>query len=230
MPPPPDSLAATAIQGTEADGPLLRRFNPAERWVHRGFAVLMTVDMLTALALYSSTLSNTIGQRGLVRAIHVYVGLALPLPLLLGTLSSAYRSDARRLNRFTADDWRWLNPRERRRAPVSTGKFNAGQKLNTALTAGATAVLLGTGLVMYLRQATPLDWRIGATFVHGWTAFSLTALVLGHIVLATLDAGARGGLRTGFVTRTWAARHHGEWLRECGGGVPAGIPGPDERP
>lgn len=206
----------------------LRRFTPAERWVHRAFAVLMTVDMITALALYSSTLSNTLGQRDLIRTLHVYVGLALPLPLLLGTLSSAYRADARRLNRFTADDWRWLSVRQRRLGPVPTGKFNAGQKLNTALTVGATAVLLGTGLVMYLRQLTPLDWRIGATFVHGWAAFSLTALVLGHIVLATADAGARTGLRTGFVPRDWAARHHGEWLRECDC-LPAEIPGREER-
>ena len=72
--------------------------------------------------------------------------------MLAGALSAAYRSDVRRLNRFTPADWRWLRSRTRRDGRIPVGKFNAGQKVNAWLVAGSTGVLLGTG-ALYARGA-----------------------------------------------------------------------------
>ena len=44
----------------------------------------------------------------------MYSGFALPVPLIVGIVSRAYRDDARRLNRFTSRDWAWLRSRTRR--------------------------------------------------------------------------------------------------------------------
>ena len=50
--------------------------------------------------------------------------------MLAGLASAAYRSDVRRLNRFTPEDCQWLRSRSRRDGTIRVGKFNAGQKVN----------------------------------------------------------------------------------------------------
>src|SRR5450432_2928536 len=122
----------------------LERFTRVERAVHRAVAVLMLTSMSTAAILYNGFLSAPIGHRRVVKLIHVFSGFALPIVILLGVVSSAYRKDLRRLNRFSPTDWRWLRSRRRRDGSILVGKFNAGQKLNAALSAGAIIVLLAT--------------------------------------------------------------------------------------
>jgi formate dehydrogenase subunit gamma len=192
----------------------LRRFSRTERIVHRMIAVLMIVCILTAAVLYNGSLAIPIGHRHLVELIHVYSGFALPVPMLLGIISAAYRADLRRLNRFTPLDWRWLRDRRRRAGSIRVGKFNAGQKLNASLSAGAILVLLGTGLLMYFPSLVRLSWRTGATFVHDWFALALGLLVIGHITFAIKDPEARRGMRTGRVSATWAQAEHGAWVDE----------------
>ena len=108
----------------------LDRFSRAERAVHRSVAILMGVCIVTAAVLYNGSLMLMVGHRHLVEQVHVWSGLALPVPMLVGAASAAYRSDVRRLNRFTPSDWRWLRSRSRRDGGIAVGKFNAGQKLN----------------------------------------------------------------------------------------------------
>src|SRR5450756_2567922 len=91
-----------------APAELLCRFTRAERWVHRATAALMAVCLVTAAALYVGPFAVLVGRRAFVGRLHVAAGLGLPVPMLVGWLSSAYRRDLARLNRFSADDWRWL--------------------------------------------------------------------------------------------------------------------------
>jgi formate dehydrogenase subunit gamma len=198
----------------EPPNTLLKRFSPGERAVHRTVAVLMLSCISTAAILYNGFLSAPIGHRRVVKLIHVFSGFALPIVILLGVVSAAYRRDLRRLNRFTPADWQWLRARRRRDGTIAVGKFNAGQKLNSALTAGAILVLLVTGTLMYFPDWARLSWRTGATFVHDWFALALGLLIIGHISYAMRDAGARRGMRTGSVTATWARTHHAAWAEE----------------
>ena len=199
----------------------LTRFAPASRRVHRATAVLVGTCLLTAAVLYLEPLATLVGRRGVVVQLHLLAGLALPLPVLLGRLSAAYRDDLRALNRFTRADGEWLRRRDRRAARLPVGKFNAGQKLNAALSAGGVLVLLGTGIVMAYGRSWPLSLRTGSTFVHDWTAAALFLLVLGHLRLAYRDADARRGMRTGRVPAAWARREHPGWAA----GFPAGAAG-----
>lgn len=193
----------------------LARFAPAERLVHRAVAVLMGVCLVTALVLYNGQLMLLVGHRHLVESVHVWAGLALPVPMLLGALSVAYRTDVRRLNRVTPADWAWLRSPTRRDGRIRVGKFNAGQKINAWLVAGSTGVLLGTGALMYWTGLVRLSWRSGATFVHDWVALALGLLVLGHLAFAFRDPEARRGMRTGRVARGWARREHAAWADEA---------------
>jgi formate dehydrogenase subunit gamma len=199
---------------TPSDAPDLTRFSRAERAVHWTLAVLMTVCIATAAILYNGFLGVPIGHRRVVELVHVYSGFALPLPLLAGLAFAAYRADLRRLDRFRPGDLRWLRSRNRRDGTIPVGKFNAGQKLNAALTAGSIVVLLASGLVMYFPDLARLSWRTGATLVHDWFALGLGLLVLGHVVEALNDAEARRGMRTGRVSAVWAMRQHRDWFDE----------------
>ncbi|MEY2416808.1 MAG: hypothetical protein QOH53_2142 [Ilumatobacteraceae bacterium] len=210
-----ETMSLSADTGRPDTTSLLVRFNIVERLVHRAVAVLTLACITTAAILYNGFLSVPVGHRRVVKLIHLSSGFALPIPILVGVASAAYRSDMRRLNRFSPADWRWLRSRNRRDETIPVGKFNAGQKLNSALSGGAIVVLLATGTFMYFPDLTRLSWRTGATFVHDWFALGLGLLVIGHISYAVRDPGARRGMRLGSVTTTWARTHHAAWLEEA---------------
>lgn len=192
----------------------VRRFTGAQRWVHRTTAALMGVCVATAACLYIPQLAVLVGRRELVVRVHECAGLALPVPVLLGLASRAFRADLRFLNRFGPHDKVWLRAvlrRDRRPSSRPAGKFNAGQKIYAAWIAGATLVMLGTGLMMWFTHLTPLMWRTSATFVHDWLALTIGIVLAGHIGMALGDPEARRGLRTGLVRREWADSEHPLW-------------------
>jgi formate dehydrogenase subunit gamma len=195
----------------------LVRFSLAVRLVHATTAALMIVCIATAAILYNGSLAVFFGDRYVVAQIHVWCGFALPVPLILGLVSRTYRLDVGRLNRFTSLDWKWLRSRRRRDGDIPVGKFNAGQKLNGALSAGAIGVLLASGSVMYFTNTFRLAWRNGATFVHDWFALALGLLVVGHILYALRDPAAMISMGTGRVPLRWARREHGTWAVELAG-------------
>jgi formate dehydrogenase subunit gamma len=201
------------------------RFTRAERWVHRATALLMGTCLMTAFVLYYGPLSLAVGHRHVVELVHVYAGYALPVPMLLGLGSAAYRADLRVLNRFTPEDWRWLRSRNRRDGTFGVGKFNAGQKLNASLVAGSVVVMVGTGTLMFFTGLVRLSWRTGATFVHDWFALGLGLLVLGHLWFAIADPQAREGMRTGRVDRRWAEKEHPAWVARLSQSAEAGRGG-----
>ncbi|AKJ14172.1 formate dehydrogenase [Streptomyces incarnatus] len=195
-------------------GTRVRRFGAAQRWVHRTTAALMGICVATAAVLYIPQLAVMVGRRELVVRIHECAGVALPVPVLLGLASRAFRADLRFLNRFGPHDKVWLHAalvRDKRHSSRPAGKFNAGQKIYAAWIAGATLVMLGTGLMMWFTHLAPLMWRTSATFVHDWLALTIGVVLAGHIGMALGDPEARRGLRTGTVSREWAKREHPLW-------------------
>src|SRR4051812_27655024 len=102
----------------------IRRFGRTERTVHWTVAVLMFICIITAAILYNGAIGIRVGHRHAIELVHVYCGFALPVPILLGLLSRAYRADLGRLNRFAPSDWRWLRRSDRRNGNIRVGKFN----------------------------------------------------------------------------------------------------------
>jgi formate dehydrogenase subunit gamma len=192
------------------------RFDRTERWLHWANAGLVFVLIFTAAVLYWGELSSIFGRRALFKEIHVIAGLCLPIPFLLalpGRRGRALRRDLGVLNRFSADDVRWL--RSRGSDPtVRLGKFNPGQKLNTAFVGAALVTLLATGLVLRFFGPFPLSWRTGATFIHDWTALGLGLAVTGHVCLAVADPDALRAMVSGSVPAAWARRKRPRWYDE----------------
>ncbi|MFI1724297.1 cytochrome b/b6 domain-containing protein [Streptomyces sp. NPDC020489] len=194
----------------------VRRFGRSQRRVHRATAALMGVCVLSAACLYLPQLAELVGRRELVVRVHEWSGLALPLPVLAGLASRHLRADLGLLNRFGPHDRTWLRAalrRDKRPSARPAGKFNAGQKVYAAWIAGATLVMLGTGLLMWFTHLTPIRWRTSATFVHDWLALTIGIVLAGHIGMALADPESRRGLRTGTVSREWAEREHSLWRR-----------------
>ena len=209
----------------------LDRFDTTERVVHWVTAVLMLTLLGTGFSLYAGPLSTLVGRRELVKTIHVVAGIALLVPLAVALVlprrGRALRADVRRVNRFDAEDRRWL--RRRTHARARTGKFNAGQKLNASFLVAAGIVLLATGVIMRWPDRWSVDLRTGATFMHDWFAIGVLLAIAGHIVFALRDSDALGGMIRGRVPARWARREHPRWYEEVTG-KPADKLGTADKP
>jgi formate dehydrogenase subunit gamma len=218
-----DTVSATRVTAEQSKQRVLLRFDRVERTVHWANASLFLVLIVTGAALYFTPLIALVGRRGLVEQVHLYAGLSLPLPLLLGVAGSwgrGLRRDVSRINGWTEADLQWLHglvdtASGRQQAPrPRLGKFNAGQKLNAAFVAGGGLVMLGTGALLHWYVPFPLSWRAGATFVHNWLALAFVIVIVGHITIAIADREALRAMLGGRVSRAWAARHAPAWLDE----------------
>ncbi len=218
-------MSATQVSPAEQSGQrVLVRFDRVERTVHWVNASLFLILILTGAALYFTPLIALVGRRHLIEQIHLYVGLALPLPLLLGLAGRwgrGLRRDVSGINRWTEEDMQWLrglvdtaSGRRQTTLRPRLGKFNPGQKLNAAFVAGGGLVMLGTGALLRWYVPFPLSWRAGATFVHNWLAVIFVIVILGHIGLALADREALRAMLRGRISRAWAARHAPAWLDE----------------
>jgi formate dehydrogenase subunit gamma len=201
------------------DGEQLLRFDVIERTAHWLTALCFLTLIFTGAALYIPAVISLIGRRALVERIHVDVGLALMLPLIVslaGSWGKGLRADLSRINRWNAGDRQWLRLTLRRQPTggVPVGKFNAGQKLNGAITAGVMLVMLGTGSVMHWPYYWPLSWRTGATFTHEVISLVFVVVVVGHIGMALTHPPALRSMFTGRVSRAWARHHAPAWLED----------------
>ena len=192
------------------------RFTRVERIAHWVNAVLFTVTMSTGAMFYFGIGQSLFSDRELVRAIHVYSGLGILVAFAVAMIprwGRSLRRDARRINRWSPDDVRWLKTFGRD-PKVRLGKFNPGQKLNAAFVAAAALVLAGTGSIMYWNQSFSTDTRTGADFVHQWFGWLIWITVFGHIVLAFRDFESLRGMTGGTVSSAWAKHHRPRWYAE----------------
>jgi formate dehydrogenase subunit gamma len=192
------------------------RFDAVQRTAHWANALLFGILMLTALPLYFGSIAGFVGRRALVEQIHLWAGIALPVPLLisiLGPWGAQFRRDLRRINVWTRDEVTWLRALGRR-APQVVDKFNPGQKLNAIFTGAAIVVMLATGAMLKWFRFFPVDWRTGATFVHDVFAFAIFIVVAGHVLFALTHPESLRAMIRGWVTKAWAARHAPAWLAE----------------
>ncbi|MDP9332376.1 MAG: cytochrome b/b6 domain-containing protein [Actinomycetota bacterium] len=210
------------------------RFDRLERVVHWCNATLFLVLLLTGASLYAGPLSTIVAHRHAVKTIHVYAGLLLPVPLLLGLLMPSgrqLRRDVSRFNRWTVDDRRWWS--RRTRASAQLGKFNPGQKLNAVFVAASIVLMLTTGSIMRWFEPFPDNIRTGATFVHDWIFIALIFVIVGHIMFALADFDSLRSMVRGWVPEQWARRERPRWWAEVvaarsasgGPGEASGEPG-----
>ncbi len=199
------------------------RFGRVERTVHWANATLFLFLLVTGFSLYGAPGFRLLAHRGTVKALHLWVGYTLPIPVLLGIATRAgrqLRDDFKRFGRWTADDSRWW--RRRTRPTAKVGKFNPGQKLNAAFVGACIVIFPITGTVMRWANVFPLWMRSGADFTHSWFAIFLFMATVGHITMALSRPESMRGILRGKVSAHWAKHEHPRWHAEMLASVPDG--------
>jgi formate dehydrogenase subunit gamma len=193
----------------------LLRFDWVQRAAHWANATLFGVLMATAIPLYFGSFFGLVWPRHTVAMIHLWTGVALPIPIivsLLGPWGRQMRRDVRRVNLWTRDEIRWM--KSLGATPLEADKFNPGQKLNAIFIGASIVIMLATGAMLQWFRFFPVTWRTGATFVHDAFALAIFVVVFGHIVMALTHRDSLRSIFKGWVSERWAARHAGAWLKE----------------
>jgi len=201
------------VARTASESGYVRRFSRTERALHWVHASAFLALLATGLVLYVPYLGEQIGRRPQVKEAHLLVAVAWAIALtavvVLGDRRGLHRT-LHELDAFDGDDRRWLRGG---RAPQ--GRFNAGQKLNAALTAAFAVLFAFSGTLLWLGERDTRFRFDGTIVLHdGLTLFSL-ALLVGHLYLALIHPSTRHALRgvtRGDVRLDWAREHHVKWI------------------
>jgi formate dehydrogenase subunit gamma len=191
------------------------RFDRAQRAAHWANAGLFGILMFTAIPLYFGSFFGVVFPRHLIAQIHLWTGLALPLPViisLLGPWGHQMRRDVRRFSFWTRAEIRWLQTLGR--TSLKADKFNPGQKPNALFIGAVIVVMLATGSMLQWFRFFPVPWRQGATFVHDTFALLIFIVVFGHIYMALTHRDSLRSIFKGWVSEKWAAKHAAGWLKE----------------
>ncbi|MDX6369383.1 MAG: formate dehydrogenase subunit gamma [Gaiellaceae bacterium] len=192
----------------------VRRFSRSERAVHWIHAAAFFVLLGSGLVLYLPSLAR-IGNRAFVKDVHLYTAIAWALALLAVVLFGdrrGLRRTLRDLEGFDTDDRLWL-----RRYPTTQGRFNAGQKLNAAVTAAFAVLFVISGLLLWYGERDTRFRFAGTIVLHDGLMWISLILLAGHLYLALIYPQTRHALRgivRGDVELDWAWQHHQKWVKE----------------
>ena len=206
---------ATTRSTLAAGSRRLVRFDAVQRGAHWVSASMFLVLIATAIPLYFGSLFGLVLPRFGVEQLHLWTGVALPVPLAVSTLGpwgARMRRDLGRISVWRREELVWV--RSLGRSLIATDKFNPGQKLNAIVVGAASALLLATGIVLKWFGYFPLSWRAGSTFVHVVVAWLVVLVLAGHVVMALTHREALSSMVHGRVSERWAVTHAPAWWRE----------------
>jgi formate dehydrogenase subunit gamma len=193
-----------------------RRFSRTERTLHWANALFFFLLLATGLILYLPSLAAEVGRRPLMQSVHFWSGVAwvcVLAAIIVGGDRRGIARTAREVDGFDRDDLRWLAGRR----PAPQGRLNAGQKVNTALTAAFTMLFLVTGLLLWFGERNTSLRFASTVVVHDGLMYVSLVLLVGHLYLAVIHPATRHALRgitVGTVSEEWAAKHHPKWKAE----------------
>jgi formate dehydrogenase subunit gamma len=207
------------------------RFALGTRLLHWLNAIPFLALLISGLLLYFPELKvPEVGGFRLVPLLHVVFGVAwLVAPLTLVALVRRRRvlaEDVAGALTPQRGDIAWLRYASlvllgaTVRAPP-TGKFNAGQKLNTWYWVLASTALAATGLVLALNffDTTLLDTMFVQRVYPLHELIALVSIVplAGHLYLTLINRSTRPslpGIISGDVDGAWAREHHAVWYED----------------
>lgn len=196
----------------------IQRYTANERSNHWMVALFFILAGLSGLALFHPALfwlSYLFGGGPWTRILHPFLGLAmfvffLGLVLRFASHNLLEKSDVQWLKQ-----WRDVVANREENLP-EVGRYNAGQKLLFWTLLLCMLVLLVTGIVIW-RQYFSAWFGIGvirlSVLLHAFAAFVLISSILVHIYAGIWVKGSMGAMLYGWVSRAWARKHHGAWLK-----------------
>jgi formate dehydrogenase subunit gamma len=191
----------------------IKRFSRTERTLHWVHAAAFFVLLGSGLVLYMPSLSALVGRRPFVKDVHFDTGLAWLLAIVLIVALGDRRGLRRTLHEldvFDRDDQLWL-----RRVDAPQGRFNAGQKLNSALTAAFALLFFVSGVLLWYGERDNRFRFASTILLHDGLMYISLVLLVGHLYLSMIYPATRHAMRgitTGSVRRDWARQHHRKWV------------------
>ena len=191
----------------------VQRFSKTERTVHWVNALGFFFLLATGLILYIPRLSIEVGRRQFIQLIHFWGGVGWVASLLIVAVLGDRRGllrTARELDVFEREDVNWLTARR----PREQARFNAGQKLNAALTAAFMVLFLVSGLLLWFGEQDTRFRFASTVILHDGLLYASLALLLGHLYLSLIHPTTRHALRgmvLGNVREDWARQRHARW-------------------
>jgi len=222
------AATATASAGESGGAPAasfptgrILRFTRTERGAHWVQAFSFLTLLITGFMLQLPALESVVGNRALLREIHLASGFFFFFGPAIIALSGDRRSvaaDVRDVDTWDGDDARWLLPSLGRLFGASgprQGRFNAGQKLNAIFVVWSTLTFTVTGFIIWQDRRFPADLVNHANTLHTTLAYVALIAFLGHLYLATVHPLTRHAFRAitqGWVYASWAEEHHPKWV------------------
>jgi formate dehydrogenase subunit gamma len=193
----------------------LLRFTRTERAVHWVHAAAFVVLLGSGLCLYLPSLAEAVGRRPLLKTIHIDTSLAwiaaLLLILIVGDRRSL-REAAHEVDAWDRDDYVWF-----RRRSTPSGRFNAGQKLNTIFTASFAILFAVTGFLLWYGERDTTFRFADTILIHDYLMYVSFFLFIGHLYLSVIYPKTRHslvGITRGWVDEDWALAHHRKWAEQ----------------
>ncbi len=97
------------------------------------------------------------------------------------------------------------------------GRFNAGQKLNAALTGAFALVFAVSGFLLWYGERDTRFRFASTLLVHDGLMYVSLLLLVGHLYLAVIHPKTRHALRgmtVGSVREDWAHEHQAKWISQ----------------
>ncbi len=196
------------------------RYRKRPRVVHALLASSFLLALLTGLIILWNPLSF-LAAGGVSRWLHRVGGIGfLSVPFVYLILD---RSGAKELMvdsfHFDKDDRNWLKHVFRYTLGHAAemppqGRLNAGQKLHHATVILVSAVMVVTGLVMWLvHPGLSAGTHALLAILHDGAMLVLTLLLVGHLYF-TYVYKAISGMTTGYVDEDEARLEHPKWVEE----------------
>lgn len=194
----------------------VNRFGRTERFAH-----WWTVSMVASALGTGLALGDDGAESGLLLTAHwgsvVLIGVGLFAALVLGDTRGLLRA-TRRLFSLDRRDVTWVRDhlphRPGGRGHGDYGMFNPAQKALAWALTGAVAVVIYTGI-----QSLSAGGENSAE-PHATAVIVAFVLLGAHVFMAVLNPAtnhALVGMVFGRVRRSWAAKHHGGWLKDQSG-------------
>ena len=194
----------------------IQRYNAAERITHWLMAMCFVFTALSGLGFFFPSfnwLLNIMGTPQLARILHPFVGVTMFSAFLL--MFFRYW----RHNLPDHEDLVWaknIHKIAQNEEVGDTGRYNFGQKCVFWAAIGTLLLLLASGIVIwrpYFADAFAIPAIRFALVVHSVSAAALIIVIMIHIYAALWVKGTLTAMVEGWVTTTWAKKHHPRWYR-----------------
>lgn len=197
----------------------IHRYTVSERSNHWMVAIMFVLAGFSGLALYHPSmfwLTQFFGGGPWTRILHPFFGVTMFVFFLYLVIRFTHH------NILNKSDIQWfkqfgdvLHDREDRLPPV--GRYNGGQKVLFWVLLVIMIAMLISGIIMW-RQYFSHFFSIHtirlSTVIHATGAFMLSVAIVVHVYAGIWVKGSIPAMLSGWVSRAWARKHHGQWLKD----------------